>query len=365
MAAQPLHLGWYNPVRVHWGAGSFQSLSANGPVVVLADRAALSYEDETGLVERLGSQCKAWSWFRGGLASVALAQTLCDELWPAMQDPQTTIIAIGGGSTLDFAKVLRYRMGNSMLAAECWRRNTLPEGTQRHPVALVPTTAGTGSEVTRWATLWDTLVAEPVKLSWAPRDGFAEQAYVDPALTLSCPVRLTRDCALDTLAHALESLWNHNRTPVSDALALESARLVLSTLPALLQQPRDLGGRMALSHASLLAGLAMSQTQTALAHALSYELTLQEGIAHGEACAVWLPMVWELAVQAQAPCNAALARVFACSAAEGAEHLRAWLLKLDVHVRDLRDTSQGLALLDIEMRSARGRNFIASPSTLG
>lgn len=365
MAAQPLYLGWHNPVRVHWGAGSFHSLNADCPVVVLADRAALSYEDETALVERLGSQCMAWSWFRGGLASVELAQALCNELWPAMQDPQTTIIAIGGGSTLDFAKVLRYRMGNSTLAAECWRRNTIPDGTHRHPVTLVPTTAGTGSEVTRWATLWETQVAEPVKLSWSPRDGFAEQAYVDPSLTLSCPVRLTRDCALDTLAHALESLWNHNSTPVSEALALEAAQLVVSTLPALLLRPRDLDARIALSRASLLAGLAMSQTQTALAHALSYELTLQEGIAHGEACAVWLPMVWELAVQAQAPCNAALARVFACSPAEGATHLRTWLQELDVHVRDLRDTPQGLALLDIEMRSARGRNFIASHSPPG
>jgi phosphonate metabolism-associated iron-containing alcohol dehydrogenase len=345
---------------VHWGAGCFQSLTTDGPVVVLADRAALGYEDETSLVERLGSLCKAWSWFRGGLASVEMAQTLCDELWPAMQDPQTCIIAIGGGSTLDFAKVLRYRMSDRAIAAECWRRNTIPEGTQRHPVTLVPTTAGTGSEVTRWATLWDTQIAEPVKLSWSPLNGFAEQAYVDPALTLSCPVRLTRDCALDTLAHALESLWNHHSTPVSEALALEAARLVLSTLPTLLQQPRNLDARIALSHASLLAGLAMSQTQTALAHALSYELTLQEGVPHGEACAVWLPMAWELAVQANAGCNAALARVFACSAAEGATHLRAWLQKLEVQTRDLRDTPQGQALLDIEMRSARGRNFIAS-----
>ena len=365
MAAQPLYLGWFNPVRVHWGAGSFQSLTADGPVVVLADRAALSYEDETSLVDRLGAQCKAWSWFRGGLASVELAQNLCEELWPAMQDPQTTVIAIGGGSTLDFAKVLRYRMSDSSTAAKCWRRNIIPDGTQRHPTTLVPTTAGTGSEVTRWATLWDTRVDEPVKLSWSPLNGFAEQAYVDPALTLSCPVRLTRDCALDTLAHALESLWNRNSTPVSEALALEAARLVLSTLPALLQQPRDLDARIALSHASLLAGMAMSQTQTALAHALSYELTLQEGVPHGEACAVWLPMVWELAVQADGGCNAALERVFGGSAAEGAAHLRSWLRKLDVQTRDLRDTPQGLALLDIEMRSARGRNFIASHSLHG
>jgi phosphonate metabolism-associated iron-containing alcohol dehydrogenase len=360
MAAQPLHLGWFNPVHIHWGAGCFQSLTATGPVVVLADRAALRYEDENSLVERLGAHCKAWSWFRGGLASVNMAQSLCEELWPFMADPLTTVIAIGGGSTLDLAKVLRYRMPDHA-APDCWRSNTIPAGTQRHPVTLVPTTAGTGSEVTRWATLWDTEVPEPVKLSWSPADGFSEYAFVDPALTLSCPVRQTRDCALDTLAHALESLWNRNCTPVSEALALEAARLVIHTLPALLEQPQSMEARSAMARASLLAGLAMSQTQTALAHALSYELTLQEGTPHGEACAVWLPMVWELAHNACPQCDAALARVFTDEAGAGTLPLRNWLQMLGVVTRDLRSTPQGRAVLDIEMRSARGRNFIASP----
>jgi len=360
MAAQPLHLGWFNPVRVHWGAGCFQSVSSPGPVVVLADRAALSYEDETALIERLGTRCLGWSWFRGGLASVTLAQTLCEELWPDMQDPGTTVLAIGGGSTLDLAKVLRFRMHERTNAADCWRSNTVPANTTRHPLTLVPTTAGTGSEVTRWATLWDTDVAEPTKLSWSPANGYAVQAYVDAMLTLSCPLRQTRDCALDTLAHALEAVWNHNATPVTEALALEAARLVLSALPAALKQPHSMEGRSALARASLLAGMAMSQTQTALAHALSYELTLHEDVPHGEACAVWLPMAWELALQAAPQCHAALARVFGGTASEGATQLRTWLHSLDVHTRDLRDTPHGRAVLDIEMRSSRGRNFIAS-----
>jgi phosphonate metabolism-associated iron-containing alcohol dehydrogenase len=359
MAAQPLYLGWANPVHVHWGAGCFHSIRATGPVVVLADRAALRYEDETSLVERLGAHCLAWSWFRGGLASVALAQNLCDELWPAMQDPHTTVVAIGGGSTLDLAKVVRYRLENNKAAA-CWRSNTVPAGTPRHALTLVPTTAGTGSEVTRWATLWDTEAAEPAKLSWSPANGYAEHAFVDPLLTLSCPLRQTRDCALDTLAHALEALWNLNATPVSDALALQAAHLVVQTLPVLLASPKSTEARGSLAQASLLAGLAMSQTQTALAHALSYELTLQENVPHGEACAVWLPMVWELALGAFPACDAALAKVFGGTAAEGAIQLRAWLQALDVPLRDLRNSPQGRAILDIEMRSSRGRNFIAS-----
>jgi alcohol dehydrogenase class IV len=360
MAAQPLHLAWVNPVRIHWGAGCFQALSMQAPVVVLADRAALSYENETLLLERLGHHCKAWSWFQGGLATVALAQTLCEELWPLLQaHPNATLLAVGGGSTLDLAKVIRYRFDATSLAADCWRSNTLPPAVPRHPLCLVPTTAGTGSEVTRWATLWDTGIAVPAKLSWSPADGYAEQAWVDPELSLSCPLRQSRDCALDSLSHALEALWNRNSSPVSEALAVEAAHLVLQALPAL-ESAKPLPARMALVRASLLAGMAMSHTQTALAHALSYELTLKEYLPHGQACAVWLPMVWELALGAAPGCDAALARVFHVPAAEGVQVLRGWLDALGISPRDLRDTPAGRATLDQEMRSARGRNFIAS-----
>ena len=361
MAAQSLHLAWANPVHIHWGDGCFQDLSAVAPVVVLADRAALGYDDEIALLERLGAQCKAWSWFQGGLADLPLAHTLCQELWPTLTlHPQAVVLAIGGGSTLDLAKVVRYRMDLAQ-AASHWRANTLPRSAVRHPLWLVPTTAGTGSEVTRWATLWDTEAQTPNKLSWAPADGYAEQAWVDPQLSWSCPIRQSRDCALDALAHALEALWNRQANPVAEALALDAARNVIAHLPTLLQDGRDRAVRSALARASLLAGLAMSQTQTALAHALSYGLTLHEQLPHGEACAVWLPMVWELALGASPRCDAALAQVFGVPAAQGARHLRQWLQALDIAPRDLRDSSAGRQLLEQEMRSARGRNFIAAP----
>ena len=361
MAAPALHLAWSNPVRIHWGAGCFQSLAFDTPVVVLADRAALSFENETLLLQRLGDHCKAWSWFQGGLASVAVAEALCDELWPVLREhPQATVLAIGGGSTLDLAKVVRYRFDVASATAAAWRSNTLPPGCQRHALWSVPTTAGTGSEVTRWATLWDTEIATPAKLSWSPADGYAEQAWVDPELSYSCPLRQSRDCALDSLAHALESLWNRSSNPLSEALAVDAARLVLQALPTL-DSDDPLPARVALARASLLAGLAMSYTQTALAHALSYDLTLKEQLPHGAACAVWLPMVWELALGASSACDTALARVFGVPAREGAQRLRVWLQLRGITPRDLRDSATGRATLEQEMRSARGRNFIGSP----
>ena len=363
MAAQTLHLGWYNPVRIRWGSGVLRTLPLQQASVVVADRAALSQSDVSYLRDTLGAHGAGWAWYEGGLATVEKARQLCQALWPAMQrQPGTTVIALGGGSTLDLAKAVRYRLADVALCARTWRNNQLPEVYERHPLWLLPTTAGTGSEVTRWATLWDTDAQPAVKLSWSPLDGFAECAMVDPDLTLSCPLPQSRDCALDTLAHALESLWNKKSNPMTEALALEAARIVIAQLPILLQGQDAHAPRIALARASVLAGLAMSQTQTALAHALSYDLTLHEHLPHGHACAVWLPMAWELAEEASSDCAALLQRVFEDANTPGAQQLTQWLAGLGVSPRDLRTTLSGREHLSLELGSARGRNFIGSPA---
>ena len=318
--------------------------------------------NENALRERLGDRCKGWSWIHSGLASIDQALQLSEALWPVMQaHPAAVMLAIGGGSTLDLAKILRFRLEpkDANQAAHFWRTNTLPAHATRHPLWAAPTTAGTGSEVTRWATVWDTLVVPQTKLSWAPADGFADRAFVDPDLTLSCPPRVTRDCALDTLAHALESLWNRNANAATSVLALQAAQIVIQTLPQLLKHPQDAAARASMARASLLAGLAMSQTQTALAHALSYELTLHEGVPHGEACALWLPMVWELALGQTELCDNKLAQVFGGDVTRGPQLMHHWLADLGVRSRDLRGDAEGNEKLAKEMKSVRGRNFIA------
>ena len=96
----------------------------------------------------------------------------------------------------------------------------------------VPTTAGTGSEVTPWATLWDRTSAQPKKYSLHLNETWPQAALVDPELTLSLPETVTRNSGLDALSHALESIWNVNSNPISDTLAVEAARTVLATLPS-------------------------------------------------------------------------------------------------------------------------------------
>jgi alcohol dehydrogenase class IV len=105
-------------------------------------------------------------------------------------------------------------------------------------------------------------------------------ALVDPSLTSTCPSGVARDCALDALAHSLEALWNQRCNPVSDALAVSAARGVLTTLPRLVGAKAGeaaVGDYEALSAAALNAGLAFSNTETALAHELSYRITIERG----------------------------------------------------------------------------------------
>jgi len=130
----------------------------------------------------------------------------------------------------------------------------------------------------------------------------------------------------------------------------------------LLRQPQSVGLRTCMAKASLMAGLAMSQTQTALAHALSYELTLREQLPHGQACAVWLPMVMELAAQRSPQVRHDLETVFRQPITQCVITLQDWLQALGVQCRDLRSSADGRLVLQDALGSDRGRNFIAQSS---
>ena len=377
---------WNMPVDLRYGVDCIDDMPAalqGRQAVVLAMPAAETLGWRARWSAAWGPALRQWVTVADGLSSIARARELADQVWPhldAPQDEPVVIVAIGGGTTLDLAKVLRCRPVDGRfdgVAAAIRGQRPWP-ALQRAPLWLVPTTAGTGSEVTRWATVWDTgdddgrdteaggTGATPSrKLSLDEPWGYAERAWVDPRLALSCPPAVTRDTALDTLAHALESVWNCHANPVSTRLAVGAARQVLAHLPGLLAHPDDLALRSHLSLAALQAGMAFSQTRTALAHALSYDLTLHQGIPHGLACALWLPVAWRLALGRDAATDAALAEVFGVDAADGVVHLQAWLDRLGIHTSPQALAARGIhdadARVQAALHSPRGRNFIGAP----
>lgn len=357
-----LSFDWHLPVAVRFGAGCSDGLAAalgDRPAVVLAFEPARALGLFARWKAQWGSRLRAWVDVPDGLASLALGRELATEVWPALeQHPCTVLIGVGGGSTLDLAKLLRCRPadGSFQALAAAIRGQAPWPALLPAPLWLLPTTAGTGSEVTRWATLWDTDTAPAVKRSFDETFGWAERAFVDPLLTLSVPRAVTRDSALDTLSHALEAIWNRNANPVSDRLAVAAAQRVVSVLPRCLNEPGNVDLRSDLALAALQAGIAFSQTRTALAHALSYALTLDQGVPHGLACALWLPTAWRLAQGRDARVDGLLREVFS-----GAESLQDWLQTVGAGLRP-----QELGIADAEARiaaalvSARGRNFIGA-----
>ena len=198
------------------------------------------------------------------------------------------LIALGGGSTIDSAKALARlltRPAGTPLA-DLFAADQLPAPAAL-PLIAIPTTSGTGAEVTPFGTVWDYHAHK--KRSVVGDDLYPRLALLDPELTLGLPEDVTISSGLDAISHALESAWNRNANPASLGLVTKSLQLSLSALPRAVQEPENRDARADMMQASTLAGIAISQTRTALAHAISYPLTARFGLPHGLACSFTLP----------------------------------------------------------------------------
>ncbi|MCB5231339.1 MAG: iron-containing alcohol dehydrogenase [Candidatus Cloacimonas sp.] len=204
------------------------------------------------------------------------------------------IIGIGGGSIIDAAKVLSVILPekNENKILKALQNNLVPNISDNIPVVAVPTTSGTGAECTQFATVWDLVNGH--KYSLESDSIIPEYVILDPRLTLQLPFDQTLFTGLDALSHATESLWNKKFNPIARATAKEAITLIVSKLPIVLEQSDNLEARTAMQNASFLAGVAICQTKTAIAHAISYPLTYKYKISHGLACSFTIPALYEL-----------------------------------------------------------------------
>jgi alcohol dehydrogenase class IV len=196
------------------------------------------------------------------------------------------VVGIGGGSTLDVAKIAALfgddPHGAGLDDPTCLR----PPDSRRTSLVLVPTVSGSGSELTRFATIY----ADGVKRSVDHAAARADVVLVDPDLTATVPVRVGIPAALDALAQAAESYWSVRATPASRSLAHEALRRLAPMLGVLRDTAAfaDPGVRAELAIGAAWAGAAIDLTRTTAAHALSYPLTAHRGLAHGTAVALHL-----------------------------------------------------------------------------
>jgi alcohol dehydrogenase class IV len=157
------------------------------------------------------------------------------------------------------------------------------------PVIAIPTTAGTGSEVSPFAVFWDK--TEKKKHSLMHAGLFPAEALVDPELTYSMPPAVTASAGMDAFTQACEAYWNRDHLPLSDDYALAAICRIRSALPKAVRNGDDKEARREMMLGSLEAGLAFSNTRTAACHSISYPMTAHFGVSHGQAVGITLPQV--------------------------------------------------------------------------
>lgn len=284
-----LSFNYYGPTKVIFGVGSVSEVpieaSAFGKKAVLVTDEGLM---STGLVEQV--QAKLGDLVVHTYADVPQdsgMEVVDKGAQEALSAGADVIVSLGGGSVIDTAKAMSIVMneGGSIRDFQGLQMLTRPQ----IPHIAIPTTAGTGSEVTSAAVIFDPEQGQKIlvfEYFITPR-----VAILDPEITASLPPNLSAATGMDAMTHAVESYVSLQRNPISDAAALHAIRLIVNHLPQAVANGSDLGARGQMQVAALLAGWAFSNAMVGLVHAMAHSLGAVCRIPHGLANALILPQV--------------------------------------------------------------------------
>ncbi|MCK7551909.1 MULTISPECIES: iron-containing alcohol dehydrogenase [Marinobacter] len=205
-----------------------------------------------------------------------------------------SIIAVGGGSAIDTAKAVNILVseGGDDIAAYAGA------GVLKRPLKpffVVPTTAGTGSEVTAVAVIADT--EKHVKLPFTSSFLLPNAAIIDPRMTLTLPPHITAATAMDAMTHATEAFTCMAKNPLSDAYATAAIKKISNSLLAVMDNPKDADNRLELAEASTMAGIAFSNSMVGLVHALGHATGAICQLPHGLCMSLYLPYVLEYNIE--------------------------------------------------------------------
>jgi alcohol dehydrogenase len=337
--------------RIIFGAGKMAELGqevrtlARDRVLLVTDSGIVA----AGLADRVVDVLKdagLESTVFAGISANPRDEECCQAAAEAIAFDAQAIVGLGGGSALDTAKAAAALVTNGGRVKD-WED---PRRLENDPMPLiaVPTTAGTGSEVTWVAVITDQ--ENHYKMTLLDPRIAPDVAVLDPALTLSLPPRMTAATGMDALVHAIEAYTCRAANPISDALALRAIALVASALPAAVKDGGDADARCDMLLASLLAGLAFGNADVGAVHCLGESLGGLYDTPHGVACAVFLPYVIEFNLEADLAKHAAVARaldsgaesmVDAEAALAGVEATRALMAAIGIpKLRELQELSR-------------------------
>ncbi len=287
------------PSQLVIGGGSFAEVF--GLLLKLGCRRPLIVTDpfmmKSGLPERLQTQIR-----EAGLACAIFFDTLPDPTSAIVEHGVALylagghdgLVSLGGGSPIDTAKAIGMLVKNGGKVRD-YRSPNVPA--LAGPVHLaIPTTAGTGSEVTRFTVITETETQE--KMLIAGDVLLPTAAVVDFELTLTMPARLTADTGTDSLTHAIEAYVSRRANPFADAFALSAMKTIWRELPTSYHEPRNRTAREAMMLAATQAGIAFSNASVALVHGMSRPLGVHFHVPHGLSNAMLLPAVTAFSVSA-------------------------------------------------------------------
>ena len=264
-------------------------------------------------------------------------ETLLAATEAGRQAAVTSVVAVGGGSPMDVAKLAAYLLGSGEALDDIWGVN-IAQG-RRLPLALVPTTAGTGSEATPISVI---TCQGGVKLAVNSPPLIADWAVLDASLTLGLPGHVTAATGIDAIVHAVEAYTSARlKNPLSDALAREALRLLSTNLLTVINEPRNVEARSAMLLGAHLAGLAFSNAPVAGVHALAYPLGGLHHLPHGLTNALMLRHVLAHNLEAARELYAELAEIVEPDCAGQGSQARAALL---IDRLDALASRSGLAL---------------------
>ncbi len=295
--------GYYNPVHIIQGPGSAAQLPKILKDMQLPNRRVLLLAWGKAVF-----QDPFFSDFIGGDENFEICPKVFEASNPTVEQlfkiyreteafAPAAVVAIGGGSIMDVGKSLCC-LYKKNIDDEDGLRAAIKESGSMKPSAKwigIPTTSGTGSETTCWATIWDP--SRDAKLSMENHDNYAYAAIVDPEMAKGMPAKLAVSSALDAAAHAVESYWARETNCVSRALALEAIEIIMTHMEALISGEESAHDAMA--KGSMLAGLAFSNTKTTACHSISYPLTMHYHIPHGTAVSMLLAPVMRMNMKSQ------------------------------------------------------------------
>ncbi len=210
------------------------------------------------------------------------------------------VIAIGGGSVIDAAKIIRLvlKQGGKPSDYDATKSSIMSIHEMLPPQISIPTTSGTGSEVSIVAMV-TTEKKEKITILGYPL--ISTIALIDPELTVSCPKKITAYCGMDAMTHAIEAFVSLRVNPVADMFSLQAIALIHQNLRKAFTDGKDVIARINMSLAAMIAGMAFNQKSVGLVHACSHQLSAQYSLAHGQANAIMLPHVLRANKKVAAP----------------------------------------------------------------